>query len=191
MQRILLLFVYVLGWLFAKAADAGPIDQALMKLGPEERARQVCIIKGIETVRKDKRLSQADRMKTSILQPRAIYRHRCDREGRRGPHEASLVRAEVHLRSHRRSDEGYVLHLRARRRDPEREVGRLRSLGWLKASNSTAEAVLPPLARILDMKWLTAPARSRSGASHQRSRCYQQTFTNFTTLVAMVSSEPS
>ena len=67
MQRVLCLFVCALA--LAKAADAGPVDQALMKLGPEERARQVCIIKGIETVRKDKRLSQADRMKTSILQP--------------------------------------------------------------------------------------------------------------------------
>jgi hypothetical protein len=67
MQRILFAFVCALA--LAKAADAGPIDQALLKLGPEERARQVCIIKGIETVRKDKRLSQADRMKTSILQP--------------------------------------------------------------------------------------------------------------------------
>jgi hypothetical protein len=67
MQRVLFLFVCALA--LAKVADAGPIDQALMKLGPEERARQVCIIKGIETVRKDKRLSQADRMKTSILRP--------------------------------------------------------------------------------------------------------------------------
>jgi hypothetical protein len=67
MKRVLCLFVFALA--LAKAADAGPVDQALMKLGPEERARQVCIIKGIETVRKDKRLSQADRMKTSILQP--------------------------------------------------------------------------------------------------------------------------
>jgi hypothetical protein len=67
MQRVLFLFVCALA--LAKVADAGPIDQALMKLGPEERARQVCIIKGIETVRKDKRLRQADRMKTSILQP--------------------------------------------------------------------------------------------------------------------------
>jgi hypothetical protein len=67
MQRVLCLFVFALA--LATAADAGQVDQALMKLGPEERARQVCIIKGIETVRKDKRLSQADRMKTSILQP--------------------------------------------------------------------------------------------------------------------------
>jgi hypothetical protein len=67
MQRALFFFVCALA--LAKAAHAGPIDNALMKLGPEERARQACIIKGIETVRRDKRLSQADRMKTSILRP--------------------------------------------------------------------------------------------------------------------------
>lgn len=68
MQRVLppfLLCVFAL----AAAAHAGPIDQALLKLAPEERARQACIIKGIETVRKDKRLRQADRMKTSIFSP--------------------------------------------------------------------------------------------------------------------------
>jgi hypothetical protein len=70
MQRTVLLFVCLLGLATsAAAAEAGPIDRALMKLGPEERAHQACVIKGIETVRKDKRLRQADRMKTGSIHP--------------------------------------------------------------------------------------------------------------------------
>jgi Domain of Unknown Function (DUF930) len=68
MQRVLPSFLACF-FTLATTADAGPIDRALMKLAPEERAHQACIIKGIETVRKDKRLRQADRMKTSILGP--------------------------------------------------------------------------------------------------------------------------
>lgn len=49
------------------AASARSIDQALMKLEPEERAHQACIIKGLSIVQKEKRLRGADRMKTSIF----------------------------------------------------------------------------------------------------------------------------
>ncbi len=33
-----------------------------MKLDPEERAHQACVAKGLDTVRRDKRLSKADRL---------------------------------------------------------------------------------------------------------------------------------
>ena len=69
MQRTVLLVVFVLGLAKSAAADPAAIDRALLKLGPEERAHQACVIKGIETVRKDKRLRQADRMKTGIIGP--------------------------------------------------------------------------------------------------------------------------
>ncbi len=41
---------------------AGSLERALMKLPPEERAHQACVAKGLETVRRDKRLSKADRL---------------------------------------------------------------------------------------------------------------------------------
>jgi len=45
----------------------GRIDQALLKLEPDERARQVCDMKGLEVVRHDKRLLEVDRVKSSIF----------------------------------------------------------------------------------------------------------------------------
>lgn len=48
-------------------AAAGSFDDALRKLEPEERSHQACIIKGLETVHRDARLRDADRMKTSIF----------------------------------------------------------------------------------------------------------------------------
>ena len=57
------LFVYCMPVL----AMAGSFDKALRKLEPEERSHQACIIKGLDTVHRDPRLRNADRMKTSIL----------------------------------------------------------------------------------------------------------------------------
>lgn len=48
-------------------ATAGSFDNALRKLEPEERSHQACIIKGLDTVRRDARLRHADQMKTSIF----------------------------------------------------------------------------------------------------------------------------
>jgi uncharacterized protein DUF930 len=48
------------------AAAAGSIDQQLAKLDPEERAHQVCVMKGIDTIRREGKLPKADRLKTSI-----------------------------------------------------------------------------------------------------------------------------
>lgn len=51
------------------AARADALQNALMKLPPEERVRQICIIKGLDRMRSEKSLPTADRMKTSILSP--------------------------------------------------------------------------------------------------------------------------
>lgn len=47
-------------------AHAGSIRDQLMKLDPEERAHQACIIKGVDTIRHDRKLPGTDRVKTSI-----------------------------------------------------------------------------------------------------------------------------
>lgn len=49
------------------AMAAGPVDSMLEKLAPEERAHQVCILRGFDTFQKDKQLRTADRLKTSIF----------------------------------------------------------------------------------------------------------------------------
>ncbi|MFA5902016.1 MAG: DUF930 domain-containing protein [Hyphomicrobium sp.] len=49
------------------AAHASSIRDQLMKLDPEERAHQVCVIKGIDVIRRDGKLPKADRLKTSIM----------------------------------------------------------------------------------------------------------------------------
>jgi hypothetical protein len=53
------------------AARAGSIDHQLQMLDPEERAHQVCVIKGVDLMRKDAKLrnvdrKKVDRIKTSI-----------------------------------------------------------------------------------------------------------------------------
>ena len=58
--------------LWPLAAQAGSINDQLMKLDPEERAHQVCVIKGIDTIRREGKLPKADRLKTSIT-GRAAY----------------------------------------------------------------------------------------------------------------------
>jgi hypothetical protein len=50
----------------ATSARAGTIDQQLQRLDPEERAHQVCVIKGVDTIRHDKKFPKADRINTSI-----------------------------------------------------------------------------------------------------------------------------
>ena len=48
--------------LWPLAAQAGSINDQLMKLDPEERAHQVCVIKGIDTIRREGKLPKADRL---------------------------------------------------------------------------------------------------------------------------------
>lgn len=49
-------------------ASAASIDESLLKLDPEERAHQACILKGIDDLNRTKRF-KVDRLKTSILSP--------------------------------------------------------------------------------------------------------------------------
>lgn len=49
------------------AANAGALEKALLKLGPEDRAFQVCAAKGLEVIRKDKVLKQVDRLVPDTL----------------------------------------------------------------------------------------------------------------------------
>ena len=48
------------------ACQAGSMEDALKKLDPVERAHQACAIKGVDTLRREKRLPGADRMKTGV-----------------------------------------------------------------------------------------------------------------------------
>lgn len=59
MKRSLLLLA-LLPW--PLAVHAASIHDQLMKLGPEERAHQVCAIKGVDTIRRDRKLPKADRI---------------------------------------------------------------------------------------------------------------------------------
>ncbi len=55
------------------AVAAGSLEKSLMKLSPDERAQQACIIKGLETVRRgDKRLKKADRLTADTFK-RAVF----------------------------------------------------------------------------------------------------------------------
>jgi hypothetical protein len=52
---------------FVQAAAANSMDRVLAKLEPQERADQVCMILGVDKVRKDKALPRADRMTSEVL----------------------------------------------------------------------------------------------------------------------------
>jgi len=56
----------------AAPVQAGPLEDALTKLDPQERSHQACIIKGIDMMRHDARLKKADRMKTQIFAPAVL-----------------------------------------------------------------------------------------------------------------------
>jgi Domain of Unknown Function (DUF930) len=53
--------------LVSMRATAGSIKDQLAKLDPEERAHQACVIKGIDTIKHDRKLPGAEGMKTSIF----------------------------------------------------------------------------------------------------------------------------
>ena len=48
------------------AAQAGPMEESLKKLDPEERAHQACALKGMDALRRDKRLPRVDRLQTRV-----------------------------------------------------------------------------------------------------------------------------
>ena len=58
--------------LASASAIAGSIKDQLAKLDPEERAHQACVIKGIDTIKHDRKLPGADSMKTGIF-GRAVF----------------------------------------------------------------------------------------------------------------------
>jgi len=64
--RLLLVVFFALA---PRALEAASIDKAMMMLSPEERAHQACIMRGLDQVRRDKALPNADRMKTGIFKP--------------------------------------------------------------------------------------------------------------------------
>jgi Domain of Unknown Function (DUF930) len=54
------------------AGQAGTMEDALKKLDPVERAHQACAIKGVDTLRREKRLPGADRLKGGVAGPAAF-----------------------------------------------------------------------------------------------------------------------
>ena len=56
----------------ALPARAGPMEQALAKLAPQERSQQACILKGLDAVRRDARLRHADRISASVFVPAVL-----------------------------------------------------------------------------------------------------------------------
>lgn len=62
MRIVLALAAAVLVLVQSGEAGAGTLRKSLLKLQPEERAHQACAIRGLETVRRDKRLKGADRL---------------------------------------------------------------------------------------------------------------------------------
>jgi hypothetical protein len=49
------------------AHGAGAIERTLKKLSPEERAHQACAVKGLEMIRRDKRVQGADTVTPDIF----------------------------------------------------------------------------------------------------------------------------
>ncbi len=70
-------------------ASAGAFEDALAKLTPEFRAHQVCILRGLSTVKRERALRGADRMKTSIFSPAAF-------DGKKLVAKGGAVRAAGH-----------------------------------------------------------------------------------------------
>ena len=97
--------------LWPLAAQAGSINDQLMKLDPEERAHQVCVIKGIDTIRREGKLPKADRLKTSITGRAAYTGTQVATKGGAVSRQVALVRVAVQMRRDARSDEGAHIHL--------------------------------------------------------------------------------
>lgn len=64
-RRIVVIAALAAG--MSHVTQAGTLEESFDKLPDEERARQACILKGIDLIRKEKRLAHADRIKTSIF----------------------------------------------------------------------------------------------------------------------------
>ncbi len=84
--------VAAVGALIATEASAQSMDKQLAKLTPEFRSHQVCILRGLEAVRREPTLRKADRMKTSIFSPAELAGTRLTAKG-------GAVRAGNHWRA--------------------------------------------------------------------------------------------
>lgn len=71
MKRLIAL-ASLLGLVLPEAARAGAMERALAKLDPEFRAHQVCILRGLDVLKREPRLHRADRLKTSIFSPAKV-----------------------------------------------------------------------------------------------------------------------
>jgi hypothetical protein len=68
MRACVAVAVALLGSVGALPANAlTKMEQSLMKLDPEERAHQACVAKGLDVVRRDKRLAHADRLMPDVF----------------------------------------------------------------------------------------------------------------------------
>ena len=63
MHRLLFLLIVAV----VAPVQAASMNDVMMKLEPEERAHQACILRGIDTINRSKKLKGVDRLKTSIL----------------------------------------------------------------------------------------------------------------------------
>lgn len=63
MHRLLFLLIVAV----IAPVQAASMNDVMMKLEPEERAHQACIMRGIDTINRSKKLKGVDRLKTSIL----------------------------------------------------------------------------------------------------------------------------
>jgi len=73
MRRIA--FLLALGAVASTPVAAGTIEKSLLKLDPDERARQICAIRAVDQLRRDKQLPAADRVQASTSGPAAFDGH--------------------------------------------------------------------------------------------------------------------
>lgn len=62
MRFVFVAFACLLAAPVAEAVQPSRNERALMKLSPEERAQQACVARGIDAIRRDKRLKGVDRV---------------------------------------------------------------------------------------------------------------------------------
>ncbi len=71
-KRSLVLLLTLVGSTQTALADAS-MDRVLQELQPEERAHQVCNLRGIDAIRKGSRLKGIDRVTTTVQKP-AVFK---------------------------------------------------------------------------------------------------------------------
>jgi hypothetical protein len=62
----------IVACLLPDAASAASPEASLARLAPEFRAHQVCILRGMPIVKRERMVRRADRMKTSIFRPAVV-----------------------------------------------------------------------------------------------------------------------